>query len=67
MPPPIMRWKSGILLLLSSVFVLAAPARAAEPANELLRLVPEDVGLCLVIQDLRSHSADLLAGKLWMP
>jgi hypothetical protein len=56
-----MRWKSGILVLLGSAFVLAAPARAAEPANELLRMVPEDVGLCLLIQDLRGHSADLLA------
>jgi hypothetical protein len=39
--------------------VLAASARAAAPRDELLRLVPDDVGLCLVVQDLRGHAAAL--------
>jgi hypothetical protein len=39
-----------ILLLLP----LAAPA--ATPREELLRLVPDDVGFCLVVQDFRGHA-----------
>jgi hypothetical protein len=31
------------------------PGRAASPRDELLRLVPEDVAFCLVVQDLRGH------------
>lgn len=33
---------------------------AAEPREELLRLVPEDVGFCLLVQNLRGQSAALL-------
>ncbi len=33
--------------------------RAATPREELLRLVPDSVGFCLVVQDLRNHTADL--------
>jgi hypothetical protein len=40
---------------------LAAPVLAATARDELLRLVPDDVGFCLVLQDLRSHSKALLA------
>src|SRR5438445_399058 len=36
-------------------------AKAATPREELLRLVPEDVGFCLVIQDLRGHSERCLS------
>ena len=36
-----------------------APLRAASPRDELLRFVPEDVGFCFVMQDLRAHAADL--------
>ncbi len=39
---------------------LPAVARAA-PRDELLRLVPDDVAFCLVVQDLRSHSRALAA------
>ncbi len=46
---------------LSVLLGLAAPAPAAAPRDELLRMVPDDVGFCLVIQDLRNHSATLLA------
>jgi hypothetical protein len=37
---------------------LAGPAAAA-PRDELLRLVPDDVGFCLLLQDLRGHAAAL--------
>lgn len=39
----------------------AAPfAAAASPREELLRLVPQDVGFCLLVQDLREHSQAFL-------
>jgi hypothetical protein len=38
---------------------VAAPVQAATPRDEVLRLVPEDVGFCLVVQDLRGQSAAL--------
>jgi hypothetical protein len=44
-----------------ALVLTALPAWAASPREELLRLVPEDTGFCLVVQDLRSHSASLLA------
>jgi hypothetical protein len=34
---------------------------AATPRDELLRLVPDSVGFCIVIQDLRGHAAALQA------
>jgi hypothetical protein len=40
---------------------VVAPIQAATPRDEVLRLVPEDVNFCLVIQDLRGHSEALLA------
>lgn len=42
-------------------FLLAAAATAATPREELLRFVPSDVGFCLLVQDLRTHSASFLA------
>jgi hypothetical protein len=39
---------------LTSILLLA-PALQARPRDELLRLVPADVGFCLVIEDLRGH------------
>jgi hypothetical protein len=39
---------------------LAGPLRAAGPPDELLRLVPDDIGFCVVLRDLRGHSAALL-------
>src|SRR5438128_10646321 len=38
------------------LIAFALPVRAGLPRDDLLRLVPEDVGFCLVIQDLRGHS-----------
>jgi hypothetical protein len=52
LPRPSAWWLLGLLLL-------AAPLRAATPRDELLYLVPDSVGFCLVIQDLRGHAAAL--------
>src|SRR3954466_13061521 len=43
------------------VLALAAVAHAATPTDELLGLVPEDVGFCLVFQDLRQVVNDVKA------
>lgn len=45
--------------LLLGVIALAAPLQAASPRDELLRLVPDSVGFCLVVQDMRQHAAVL--------
>lgn len=37
------------------LLLLAAPARPASARAEVFRLIPEDVGFCLVIQDLRKE------------
>src|SRR5262249_26569478 len=42
----------------------AGPGRAAGPRDELLRLVPDDVALCMVVQDLREHTAALSRSPL---
>jgi uncharacterized protein DUF3352 len=42
------------------LITLASLARAATPRDELLRLVPADVGFCLVVQDLRGQSEAIL-------
>jgi hypothetical protein len=52
---------ASIRAILFVIAVLAAPLRAASPRDELLRFVPDDVGFCFVMQDLRAHAADLAA------
>src|SRR5262245_50560024 len=47
-------WLSLLVLAL-----LAAASPGATPREELLRLVPEDAGFCVVLQDLRGHSERL--------
>lgn len=37
------------------MLALVSPAVAAPPRDELLRLVPEDVGFCVVVQNLKTH------------
>jgi len=58
-------WLLPTLFLVTSAF----SAKADTPRDKLLRLVPEDVGFCLVIQDGRGHSDAFLrspfAKKLW--
>src|SRR5262245_18779518 len=44
------------LLVAVAAVTLATHARAATPRDELLRLVPDDVGFCLVVEDLRGHA-----------
>ena len=47
---------------IAAAVLLAGHAAAAEsPRDELLRFVPEDMGFCFVMQDLRVHAADLAA------
>ncbi len=41
------------------VFAVNLSLWAVTPREELLRLVPDSVGFCLVVQDLRSHAAAL--------
>ena len=48
-----------------AVAALTPAAAPAGPRDELLRLVPEDVGFCLVVQDLRGHSAAFLASPFY--
>jgi hypothetical protein len=43
------------LALLVSLFLVPCSAVRAAPRDDLLRLVPEDVGFCLVLQDLRGY------------
>jgi hypothetical protein len=48
-------WPLATILLIA----LALPAPASTPRDDLLRLVPEDVGFCLVVQDLRGQAEAL--------
>lgn len=57
MPDLARRHAAGFALL----FLAAAPLPAASPRDELLRFVPDDVGLCMVLQDLRGHTARVLS------
>lgn len=41
------------------LLLLAAPLSLAAPRQELLRLVPDSIGFCLVLHDLRAHAASL--------
>ena len=47
------------LLCAAAVLIPTAALRAASPRDELLRFVPDDVGFCFVMQDLRVHAAEL--------
>ena len=47
------------LLCAAAAFVPTAALRAASPRDELLRFVPDNVGFCFVMQDLRVHAAEL--------
>ena len=54
-----MRCLPRSLSAIVAAVVLAAPVLGASPRDELLRFVPDDVGFCFVMQDLRVHAADL--------
>jgi hypothetical protein len=49
------------LALATLVAALVPAAARAAPRDELLRLVPDDVAFCLVVQDLRGHVEALTA------
>jgi hypothetical protein len=48
-----------VAAIMAALAWLAEPVRAAGPRDDLLALVPEDVGFCLVVSDLREHMAQL--------
>jgi hypothetical protein len=50
--------------LVAFALAFAGQTWAGSPRDELLRLVPEDVGFCLVLEDLRGHTAQLLESRL---
>lgn len=57
---PLCRWSRTsrfctLALFVFSVTFVLGPRVQASPRDELLRLVPADVGFCLVIDDLRGH------------
>jgi len=52
---------SRCLAAVTVAIIIAVPLHAATPRDELLRYVPEQVGFCLVLNDLRGHSESLLA------
>jgi hypothetical protein len=45
-----------VLCAFGDFVVRSSFLRAATPCEELLRLVPDSIGFCVVIQDLRSHA-----------
>jgi hypothetical protein len=55
------RLRSVVSLLLALAVLSGAeiPARAASPADELLRFVPADAAFCFIARDLRDHARDL--------
>jgi hypothetical protein len=56
--PMRLRFAARIFLLGVFCVLLVGFSQAATPREELLRLVPDSVGFCLVVQDLRGHAAD---------
>ncbi len=52
-------WALALLLGATTPLPAAAPLAPTTPRDELLRFVPEDVGFCLVVQDVRAHAAAL--------
>jgi hypothetical protein len=52
--------RSSLLLALPALLFAYLPARAQSPRDELVRLVPDDVAFCLVINDLRGQHDKLL-------
>lgn len=54
---------AGLIFAVSFVAVSAA-SRGAGPAEPLLRLVPSDAGVTLVVEDLRGHAREFFASPL---
>jgi hypothetical protein len=51
----------AVVFALPAVLVLAAQGPSPPPRDDLLRLVPDDVAFCVVVQDLREHWAAISA------
>src|SRR4051794_17161147 len=60
---PTTRPRARLAWALGAVLAALPAARAGTitPRDELLRFVPDNVGFCLVVQDLRGHAAALTA------
>lgn len=58
---PVCNRRAALVVVTMTATLLALPAKAATPRDELLRLVPDEAGFCLLIQGLREHSARLTA------
>jgi hypothetical protein len=58
-----------VVPFVATVFTVLMPvspaAGAVSPRDELLRLVPGDAGYCLIIGDLRDHTAKILDSSWW--
>jgi hypothetical protein len=54
-------WRGRAAWTLLTAVLWAAPAAALTPRDELLRLVPDDVGLCGILQDFRDNARTLSA------
>src|SRR5258708_12088251 len=52
-----MQWAPVAFLVFAAGSLIGSTALAATPREELLRLVPDDVAFCVVLQDLRGHAA----------
>jgi hypothetical protein len=61
--PPTAR-TGRVVAALALLAAAAAPLRAETPREQLLRYVPEKVGFCLVLNDLRGHSEALVDSPL---
>src|SRR5438874_108244 len=57
MPAPKLRFV--FFSALSSLCLAGSTSFAAQPRDEVLRLVPDDVGICILIQDLRGQAERL--------
>jgi hypothetical protein len=60
-----MRLPTCLIPTLLLVALFAGPAYSASPRDELLRLVPDDVAFCAVLQDLRDHYTALAGSPLF--
>jgi hypothetical protein len=58
-------WRLALLAGFLLVPGISPSAQASTAREELLRLVPDDVGLCLIVNDLRGQTNKLLAAP-WM-
>jgi hypothetical protein len=55
----------SLVVLCVETCLSTSKIRAASPREELLRLVPADVGFCLVLENLRTHGQALAASPFW--